>query len=606
MHVIATAGHVDHGKSRLVEALTGMDPDRLEEEKRRGLTIDLGFAWLKLPSGQEVGIVDVPGHERFIKNMLAGVGAISVTLFIVAANEGWKPQSQEHLDILDLLGVTSGIAVITKSDLVDAARLKEVVEDVSEKLQSTSLRRSQIIPVSAVTGAGIEELLVAIEELLERAAPAEDQGRPRLWVDRIFSMRGSGTVVTGTLNDGGFAQQDDVVVLPSGVRARVRSIQSHKKRVDKIGPGNRTALNLVGADLAEILRGDVVTLSDRWMTTSKLLVDLRFLTHLTHSPSERGAFKFYIGSAERDAVIRFLRKRPDNSEPTPTVVQLDRPVVVDWGDRFVLRDSGRRETLGGGTVLEPHAARFTKPSADHADRRREIYERRNYAQLLIDEEGIISKKDLNLRVGPEVSHDEPDAVVARTFIFSNERFASLENRLRSLLEEHHRDHPLDPGLERETARAAMGIDAATFEELTSVLQSRGGVVGDETALRLSTHSVAPPEPESAAVIHELEGKASPPTVPELEKRFDPALIRALVRSGTLVRVSKDLVYPTEWIEDLKRTLRKMLEESEAFTVAEFRDAIGTTRKYAVPLLEYLDQIGFTRRRGDERVPGPNF
>src|SRR5437867_1457658 len=270
-----------------------MDPDRLEEEKRRGLTIDLGFAWLPLPSGGEVGIVDVPGHERFIKNMLAGAGAINLTLFVVAATEGWKPQSQEHLDILNLLGVASGVVALTMADLVDEETLMEVADGVEARLEGTTLAGSPIVPVSAVTGRGLPELLGELEQALAQTAPAEDRQRPRLWIDRVFSMKGSGTVVTGTLTGGAVDRNEDVELLPMGLRARVRAIQSHRRQVERIPPGNRTALNLVGVDPDLLARGHVVTRPGLWRTTDRVLASIRFLPQLGHDPTERGAFKLY-------------------------------------------------------------------------------------------------------------------------------------------------------------------------------------------------------------------------------------------------------------------------------------------------------------------------
>jgi len=609
MHVIATAGHVDHGKSRLVQALTGIDPDRLEEEKRRGLTIDLGFAWLRFPSGREVGIVDVPGHERFIKNMLAGVGAINVTLFVVAANEGWKPQSQEHLDILDLLAVSAAVVAVTKADTVGSGELDRLIEEVSRRISSTTIAGAPIIPVSAVTGEGLEKLVAEMEHLLDRTPPAEDRGRPRLWIDRIFTMRGSGTVVTGTLTGGGLEQNQEIEILPEGLRARIRSIQSHRKKVERISPGNRTALNLVGVEPESLRRGDVATLPGMWRPTRRALATIRFLPHLSHEPTERGAFKFYVGAGESDAEIRFLEGEPEPGETTFAHIALVEPVVLDWRDRFVLRDAGRRETAGGGEVLEPHASHIGRrdPALVMGARRRmEATDRAEYLTILIDEEGALPRREITLRAGlrPQELGDGA-GIWLETAVFSKLRFAELEGSVVEALEDHQESHPLEPGMPREAVRTAVGLDSRTFDDLLDELSRRQVVVAEGTFLRTPEHAPLPTGPARDALIREVEGGgSSPPTIPELEERHDPALIRALVRTGELTQISPEIVYPAARLEEIKRGVAEHIESSGPLTVAAFRDLFGTTRKYAVPLLEYLDQAGFTRRQGDVRILGP--
>lgn len=606
MHVIATAGHVDHGKSKLVEALTGIDPDRLEEEKRRGLTIDLGFAWLALPSGREVGIVDVPGHERFIKNMLAGVGAINVTLFVVAANEGWKPQSQEHLDILDLLGVGSAVVAITKADTVEGETLVRVEQDVSRRIAGTSLARSHIIPVSAANGEGLDRLLEELDRLVSQTPPAEDFGRPRLWIDRVFSMRGSGTVVTGTLVGGGLRRHEEVEILPQQVRARIRGMQSHRKSVEALPPGNRCALNLGGIEPEEVHRGDTAVLPGSWKPSRRLIASIRFLPHLDHEITERGAFKFYVGSAEREAEIRFVPGSPKPGESAFATIALDQDLAVDWRDRFVLRDAGRRETLGGGLVLEPHPARDSRSRTEMmAERRVSAGGREEYATLLVEEEGVLSKRELSIRAGIDPESLSPAAIVLSSLIVSAGRMAEMEAAITAALAEHHRKHPLEPGMGREEVRSLLGLDQRAFDEITGELLRRRAIASTGVALHQPGHAPAPPSEERDALILQLQSAgSSPPLLKELENRHDPALIRALVRSGDLVQVSAEIVYSAAWIEEMKHKVRDQIETHGPLTVAAFRDLIGTTRKYAVPLAEYLDQIAFTRRQGDLRVLGP--
>lgn len=607
MHVIATAGHVDHGKSTLVQALTGIDPDRLEEEKRRGLTIDLGFAWLRLPSGREVGIVDVPGHERFIKNMLAGVGAINVTLFIVAANEGWKPQSQEHLDILDLLGVRAAVVALTKADTVEPARVDEVAGDVGARIASTSLAGSAVIPVAVPTRRGLDALVKEIDALLDRTPPARDLGRPRLWIDRVFSMKGSGTVVTGTLIDGPLEQGQRIEVLPVGATGRIRSIQSHRKRVERISPGNRTALNLVGIDPERLVRGEVISAPGLWRTTNRAIVGLNFLPHIGFEPSERGAFKFHVGSAEADAKIAFIDGISEGR--AYALITLDEPVVLDWRDKFVIREAGRRMTIGGGVILEPHPASFRRGDSalSEAIRRREVsLDRSDYLDLILEEEGSLTRGEIRARTGLDAAELEGrDGIWLPTRVFSTTRFAQLERALIAAVRDYQMGSPLEAGMARAATRAALDLDPRTFDELAGELVRRGAIIEDEEVLHTPEHLPAVGGPDRDSLLSELESTgASPPTTGELQGRYDPGLIRALVRAGELIQVSPELVYPAARLEQLKLSVEERMRAGGPMTVAAFRDLIGTTRKYAVPLLEYLDQIGFTRRQGDVRVLGP--
>lgn len=604
MHVIGTAGHVDHGKSALVRALTGIDPDRLEEEKRRGLTIDLGFAWLKLPSGREVGIVDVPGHERFIKNMLAGAGAINATIFVVAANEGWKPQSQEHLDILDLLGVSSALIAITKSDTRSDEELKALESEVVGRVSSTSLAGAPIVSVSAVTGAGIPELVAELERLLQDAPPAPDRGRPRLWIDRVFTMKGSGTVITGTLIDGSISADSEIEILPAKLRARVRSIQSHQRQADRMGPGNRTALNLVGLEKAQVERGNVVTLPGHWPTTKNVAATLRVLPNLTHDPTERGSFKFYLGSAEIDARVRFVGKA---EPPDLALISLAEETVIDLGDRFVLRDAGRRETLGGGVVIDPMIGAKVRRSGDLEERlrRRASVDRAGYLRLLLEERGFIEASSIKKEFGltDQQARDALiDAVWSSGLVISGGAFALLSQQIRSLVASHQSANPLDPGLPRSALRAGIDLSHRVVDAATDEMARRGALVAEGTTLRTVDYAPKIAGSETQELIERMnEGGASPPTISELTGRFDRKLIQALVRSGDLEEISSDIVYPVATLDTIRKKVADEIRSSGPMTVARFRDLAGTTRKYAVPLLEYLDRTGFTRRNGDVRV-----
>lgn len=362
MHVIGTAGHVDHGKSALVERLTGIDPDRFAEEKRRGLTIDLGFAWLTLPSGEEIGLIDVPGHERFIKNMLAGAGGISLCLFVVAANEGWMPQSAEHLAIVDVLGISSGVVALTKADTLDDGDLDLVRVEIEERLAHSSLAGAPIVACSAITGSGIDELVAEIDRVVAAATLPPDEGRPRLWVDRVFTMAGAGTVVTGTLAGGSLSVGDEVEIAPDRRRARIRTIQTHKRDVPAIPPGDRVALNLAGLERQGAARGNAVVRPGQWRPTQRVDALIRVLPRdvsgAEHEVSERGAHLLYVGSAETPIRLKLLETdRVRAGESALAQIFLRDQLPLKRGDRFVLRDAGRVLTFGGGEVLDPFRRR---------------------------------------------------------------------------------------------------------------------------------------------------------------------------------------------------------------------------------------------------------
>ncbi|MGH2654477.1 MAG: selenocysteine-specific translation elongation factor, partial [Actinomycetota bacterium] len=353
LQVVATAGHVDHGKSSLIVRLTGIDPDRWEEEKRRGLTIDLGFAWGTLPSGREIGFVDVPGHERFVRNMLAGVGPVRLVLFVVAADEGWKPQSEEHLAIVDVLGAEGGVVALTKGDLVTGDTLAGREAEVRDRLAGTVLEGSPLVACSAVTGHGLDALRAALDDMVAAAPAPEDRGRPRIAIDRSFTIRGAGTVVTGTLTGGTLAVGEEARVYPEGHPVRIRSLQTHRRAVDVARPVSRVAANLAGVPTDAASRGDVLARTGQWRPAAVVEARVRPVRGLAHPLTARGAYKLYVGSAERDARMRLYGARELSPGDSGFArIRLSRPVVVETGDRFVLREAGRRETVAGGVILD--------------------------------------------------------------------------------------------------------------------------------------------------------------------------------------------------------------------------------------------------------------
>ena len=608
MHVLGTAGHVDHGKSTLVERLTGIDPDRFAEEKRRGLTIDLGFAWLTLPSGQEVGLIDVPGHERFIKNMLSGAGGVSVCLFVVAANEGWKPQSAEHLAIVDVLGIRHGVVALTKSDLVDGDMLDLARAEVEDKLEASSLAGAPIVPVSAPAGQGIPELLAELDDAVRAAPPAPDLGRPRLWVDRVFTVAGSGTVVTGTLMGGSFRTGDDVELSPQGRRARVRAIQSHKKDLDTVGPGNRVAVNLAGLERRGAQRGDAVVAPRRWRTTSRVDVLLRVspaaLTGRSHELTEKGAHLLYVGSAETPVRVKLLDAPTISSgEEGFAQLYLRDPLPLGRGDRFVLRDAGRVMTFGGGIVLDPapSPARRVDPRHLALLERLRDGDASHALRTLIEAHGELALEDALARSGAAAVPE--DLIQLGPRVISPPRLDELQTRLRQALGEHHRNRPLEKVMGREALRAELDLEPAVFDGLLAITED---VHEEGAGVRLATHAVGlDPRQQRARdeLVAEIEiAGFQPPLAAQL--KADSALLRALTESGELVRIENFYLTAAQ-ANEARARVRSRIEEEGPVTVAQIRDLLGTSRKYAVPLCEWLDSTGATLRRGDLRVLGPH-
>ena len=569
MHVVATAGHVDHGKSTLVEALTGTDPDRFAEEKARGLTIDLGFATTTLPSGAALSLVDVPGHVRFIKNMLAGVGAVDACLFVVAATEGWKPQSEEHLRILELLGVRHGVVALTKvgpadDDLVDLAHL-----EVEERVAGTFLEGAPVVNTDAPTGVGLDNLRAALDDLLAATPTAVDHGRPRLWIDRAFSARGAGTVVTGTLTGGRLHTDDELAVHPAGSPVRVRSLQNHHAERDELPPGSRCAVNLVGVAHDEVVRGHVLVRSDQWHHTTVVDASLRVLDRLDHPVSRRGAHVVYLGSGEHPVRMRILG--PDALDPGTegaVRIHLPEPLPLLPGDRFVLRESGRAETVGGGEVLDVDPTE--RASRARPDRS---------VDRVVRERGGVPVDELERLPG---ERREPD--LDRWVVDPVVLHRTLEDLRNALADAGPRGLDL-VGL-GELARAAVVLlDDAEVEA--------GRLVPAGVADPLADH------PFVAAL-------TASPFVPPSPDGVDRGELRELVRRGDVVEV-EGIFFASSAVDAAGRLAARLLvDHPEGFTVSTFREEAGNTRKHAMPLLARLDATGMTRRRGDLRIAGPRL
>ncbi len=591
MPVVGTAGHVDHGKSTLVQALTGRDPDRWAEEKKRGLTIDLGFAWTTLPSGIEAGFVDVPGHERFIKNMLAGIDAITVALFVVAADEGWMPQSEEHLAILDLLGVDHGVVALTRADLVDEDTLEIATLEIDDRLASTSLQGSPIIATAAPEGRGIEALRAAIDTALT-ATSITDLDRPRLWVDRSFSISGAGTVVTGTLVDGPIGIDESLTLFPAGTAGRVRSIQSHERSLDRVEPGNRAALNLVGLERDAIDRGSMLGREDEWFVTRRFMGTATTVRSLGSPIRERGAFHLHLGSGSWPARIRLLEG--ETLEGTGAIlVEVETPLPVRWGDRFILREVGRKAVVAGGRVLDPAPPRRTRDAAVVLSAISGAATADEAADALLAARGMCSIDELTAQTG---GGSPNAALVSRKRAFSVAQVSRLLAAMVESVDGFHDANPLRPGIPKARLAEQVGVPADDLESLlglTTDLEETGADVrrvGFGADLGGEDQRVW----ETALAILREAG-FSPPRRVELELGLE--LEHALVRRGSVIEVSNELIYLPDVLHAIVERAREL---PDGFTVAEFRDALSITRKHAIPLLEWMDADGVTIRDGDGR------
>ena len=567
MRVVATAGHVDHGKSSLVEALTGTNPDRFEEERSRGLTIDLGFAHTTLPSGAGISFIDVPGHVRFLRNMLAGVGGVDACMFVVAATEGWKPQSEEHLRILQLVGISHGIIALTKVDLVDD-EWRELQElEIRDRLSGSFLATAPIVPVSVTAGSGLAELRQALDALVGRTPAAIDNGRPRLWVDRVFAAKGSGTVVTGTLTGGSLRPDQQVQAATHDVR--IRAVQSHGQTVQSIGPGNRVALNLVGVDHTQLERGDAVIIPAQWRPTRRFDASLHVLPALRHDVTRRGAYFAYIGSGEVPVKLRVLGR--DSIPPGGdglVRVHLARPLPLTPGDRFVLRESGRDETVGGGEVLD--IAPRLPASKARPDRS---------VDRVIAERGWIDVEDLQALTG------ELRRPMFGQYVVSPAWLETVQHEIRT----------------RIAAAGDLGLDIAELDDRHRLVVNllEGVVVEAGRARPAGSRDPLSDHPFVAAL---LVGGVSPPDATDVDK----VQLRELLRRGLVVERDGVYFHPGTIDRVAEAASRLLVAHPDGFTVAQLRDDLGVSRKYALPLVNELDARGITRRRGDLRVAGPRL
>ena len=614
--VVGTAGHIDHGKTALVKALTGVDTDRWEEEKRRGITIDLGFAPLPLPGGIQASVVDVPGHEGFVKNMLAGATGIDVALLIIAADEGIMPQTEEHLAIVELLGVRRGIPVLTKRDLVDDEWLALVRTEVAERLSRSRVRWRTPIAVSALKAEGLEDLKKALVEVAEDLADRPSNDLFRLPIDRVFALPGAGTVVTGSTWSGTVAAGASVRLLPLDRDVRVRSIQVHGQDSDQAGPGRRTALALVGVDKEELERGHVAVTGPGWAATSTLDVSLELLPAVRKPLAVRTRIRVHLGTAEALGRVAQVRGIAPGESGLARLL-LERPIVARGGDRFVIRSFSPVTTIGGGVVLDPFPPRRPRVSERGLAAGQPPAER---LARFVDEAGLAGVRagDLAVRLGilpsdvtTTIAEAGKGILSVGDLLVARRAIGAEVERLTAVVATHHDEHPLDPGLSLQALRAAVSAPAAVLDLLVehgvkkqawelaeggaavrkpgwhAALKARAGDAGGRLAQRLA------------------EARWQLPTVAELEREFGdpsvPALLAHLAREGSVERVDQERYALKQALDEFRRAVEDTLRELGAATPAQFRDRLGLTRKYLIPLLEWADRRGITSRKGDTRV-----
>ncbi|MGE0601350.1 MAG: selenocysteine-specific translation elongation factor [Dehalococcoidia bacterium] len=610
MPVIGTAGHVDHGKSALVQALTGIDPDRLREEKERGLTIDLGFAWLELPSGLEAGIVDVPGHERFIKNMLAGAGGIDLALLVVAADEGPRPQTREHLAILDLLEVPTGIVVITKTDLVEDEYLELVEAELAEVLEGSRLERAPILRVSAKTGLGLAELKAAVDSILASSPAKRDLNRGRLPIDRAFTIQGFGAVVTGTLIDGSLEVGQEVELLPQGIKARIRGLQRHKSKVDRADPGTRVAVNLSGVRTEEISRGMVVARPGAVSVANSVVVRLTASRILAHPLGHDAEMTVLCATAETQAKVRLLDADVlARGEECWAQLVFATPVAVALGDHVVVRSPN--ETVAGGPVVlvnSPRLRRNHPATLEKLDRLRSGGTINRVRDQLATGPATLPSLATSLNIPvPEASEAVAELVASGEALQRNGTVMAtnwLRNQLESLdraLAEFAAANPLRRAAPKEHLRAATRLSPANFELVVGEATAGGAVETRGSGIAPAGYQpTLTPQQQSQAdqFLARLEAEPySPPT-----EGLPPQPLLAYLSEARLIEVTPaGVVFAKQAFDEMVRRTRVFAASNGSISLAETRDLFGTSRKYAQAFLEHLDALQVTRRTGDTRT-----
>ena len=627
MRVIGTAGHVDHGKSTLIEALTGTHPDRLKEEQAREMTIELGFGWFTLPNGEEVGIVDVPGHRDFIENMLSGIGGIDAVLLVIAADEGVMPQTTEHLAILDLLQIPAGLIVLTKTDLASDSGWLDLVEtDIRQAVSKTALQNAPILRVSAKNKLGLDSLISHLQTLLEEKPTRVDLNRPRLPIDRVFTMSGFGTVVTGTLIDGHFSVGDEVEILPSGQTGRIRGLQTHKRKEAQAVPGSRTAVNISGVNTEQIQRGEVVVHPQQYQPIRRLDANFRLLKDVQNPLQHGDEVKFFVGASETIANVRLLGKeelRP--GENGWLQLELRDPVVTVRGDRYILRRPSPSETLGGGMVVDHQPSGRHKRFDEYVIQSLESLSQGSPEDILFEAaiaariaplQEIVTRSRLEsipataalkqlTENGKLILLEEGDFHIASDILAtSSPHWNQLRDITLSLIEAYHRDFPLRRGIPREELKSKLKLTPRVFNAVINKLVHEQFITDRSSALSKVGHEIHFNGQEQAK-IEALKRKfeSSPfitPSVRECQTEIGTEALNALIESGDFIVVSADVIFQKKDYDEMVTKVKERIGHNDKISLAELRDLFNTSRKYAQALLEHLDATGITIRDGDFR------
>jgi selenocysteine-specific elongation factor len=616
--ILGTAGHIDHGKSALVKALTGIDPDRLKEEKERGITIDLGFADLNYPDDLTVGIVDVPGHERLIKNMLAGAGGIDLVLLVIAADEGIMPQSREHLYICNLLRIKSGLIAITKADLAENEWIGLVEDEVKNFVKGTFLEGAAIVPVSSKTMFNIDLLKEKIKEIALRVEPKPTKGLFRLPIDRVFTLKGFGTIVTGTALSGSISADDPVEILPSNIKSRVRGLHSHGKPIQTAYAGQRVAINLQGVDKEKLKRGDSVVVPERFIPTKKIDANVELISNAPALKS-KGLVHFHIGTSETvSRIILYNRDELKAGERCYCQFRLREPVITMSGDRYIIRRFSPVETIGGGDILDPFSyRRVLKEGIDDL----KIFETGTLSEKIAIKvkkagihgmkvsliEGWIKAETTSINDSIKTLTDKDILKQFDDILIHNNAFNSFKDDVKKIMNNFHKKNLLKPGMLKEELRAHFNIETRLFGNL---ITSCKDIVIEKEVVRLATFSVALSQVEETLKTNILglleKGGVQPPSKQELIQhlKLDPKhvsdILKIMVKEGSIVRINDSMYITSSVYRKMIENLKEFFSRKSEMTVAEFRDILGTTRKYALPFLEYLDSNKITLRVGGIR------
>jgi len=626
--ILGTAGHVDHGKTSLIKALTNVDTDRLKEEKERGITIELGFAPLVLPNGEKIGIVDVPGHEKFVKNMVAGAGGIDLVALVIAADEGVMPQTREHFEICELLGIKRGIVALTKIDMVDKDWLALVQEDVRSFFEGTFLEGAPIIPLSSVTGAGLPEFLQALSEIISTLEERTDSGLFRLPVDRVFTMKGFGTVVTGTLASGKIRVGDTVEIMPSGGQAKIRGIQVHNETAEEAQAGQRTAINLQGTDRTTIERGFVLTRPSTFEASDRLDIRMRYLASARKKLKNRALVRFHTGTSE--TISRIILPDRDELEPgeeTYAQVIPETPVVAMSGDRFVIRSYSPITTVGGGEITDPLAKKRRKHSTPGEVEKLDQGTGEEKTDIILERAGIEGIPGLSLAIRTGLPPSEQEKILEKMLsekkallidrderrVISSRTYGDFQDRVLSEIAAYHEKYPLKEGISREELRTTLGgfIDPKLFNKAIKDLEDDKKIVAAKENVRIEGHAVNLKEDEAQlreeiTDIYQNAG-LTPPLTKELMEKFSgnrkaaTDILNVMLSENVLVKLNEDMYFHREALDRLKEDYRALLIKDGKATPATFKELTGLSRKFIIPLMEYFDKTKLTIRVENHRM-----